>query len=57
MTPFGGHATLVRAPDALRAAVEVFQPLPPALVALTRRVKAAFDPDGLFNRGRMYAGI
>jgi glycolate oxidase FAD binding subunit len=57
LSPFGGHATLVRAPDALRAAVEVFQPLPPALVALTRRVKAAFDPDGLFNRGRMYAGI
>ena len=55
--PLGGHATLVRAPDALRAAVDVFQPQPPALVALTRRVKAAFDPDGVFNHGRMYAGI
>ena len=53
----GGHATLVRAPDALRAAVDVFPPQPPALVALTRRVKAAFDPDGVFNPGRMYAGI
>jgi glycolate oxidase FAD binding subunit len=57
LAPFGGHATLVRAPDALRAAVDVFPPQPPALVALTRRVKAAFDPDGVFNRGRMYAGI
>ncbi len=57
LAPFGGHATLVRAPDALRAAVDVFQPQPPALAALTRRVKAAFDPDGLINRGRMYAGI
>ena len=57
LAPFGGHATLARAPDALRAAVDVFAPPPPALVALTRRVKAAFDPDGLFNRGRMYAGI
>jgi glycolate oxidase FAD binding subunit len=57
LSPLGGHATLVRAPDALRAAVDVFQPQPPALVALTRRVKAAFDPDGLLNRGRMYAGV
>jgi len=57
LSPLGGHATLVRAPDALRAAVDVFPPQPPAIVALTRRVKAAFDPDGLFNRGRMYAGI
>ncbi len=57
LAPSGGHATLVRAPDALRAAVDVFQPQPPALVALTRRVKAAFDPDGVFNPGRMYAGM
>ena len=53
----GGHATLMRAPSALRAAVDVFTPLSPPLAALTQRVKAAFDPDGLFNRGRMYAGI
>jgi glycolate oxidase FAD binding subunit len=55
--PSGSHATLVRAPDELRAAVDVFPPQPPALVALTRRVKAAFDPDGVFNPGHMYAGI
>jgi glycolate oxidase FAD binding subunit len=57
LAPLGGHATLVRAPAALRAAVDVFQPQPPALMALTGRVKAAFDPDGVFNHGRMYAGI
>jgi glycolate oxidase FAD binding subunit len=57
LAPLGGHATLVRAPDAMRAAVDVFQTQPPPLVALTQRVKAAFDPDGVFNRGRMYAGI
>jgi len=53
----GGHATLVRAPIAIRAAVEVFQPQEPALAALTRRVKESFDPLGRFNPGRMYPGV
>lgn len=49
----GGHATLIRASDAVRAAVPVFQPQPSALVALAARVKESFDPKGLFNPGRM----
>jgi glycolate dehydrogenase FAD-binding subunit len=49
----GGHATLIRAPDQVRAAVPVFQPLSPALAALSGRVKESFDPRGLFNPGRM----
>ncbi|HVU19704.1 MAG TPA: FAD-binding protein [Rhizomicrobium sp.] len=32
-------------------------PEPPARAALTRAVKAAFDPLGIFNPGRMYEGI
>lgn len=52
-----GHATLVRAPDDLRASVDVFQPLPDALMALTRRVKDGFDPRGILSPGRMYAGV
>lgn len=57
LAPLGGHATLMRAPDALRASVDVFEPLTPTLARLTKGVKASFDPDGLFNAGRMYAGI
>jgi len=57
MAASGGHATLLRAPDALRAAVSVFEPQPPALAALTRRVKDAFDPKRILNRGRMYADV
>ncbi len=53
----GGHATLVRAPVALRAAVDVFQPQDGALAALTRRVKESFDPLGRFNPGRMYRDV
>ena len=53
----GGHATLIRAPAEVRAAVDVFQPLSPALMQLTAGIKAAFDPAGILNPGRMYAGI
>ena len=57
LAPHGGHATLVRAPAEVRRQAEVFEPLGPALHAITARVKTSFDPDGLFNPGRMYAGI
>ena len=53
----GGHATLIRAPAAIRAAVPVFQPQDKALAALTRRVKESFDPKGVFGPGRMWAGV
>ena len=48
-----GHATLIRAPEGVRAAVDVFQPQAPALAALSARVKDSFDPRRLFNPGRM----
>lgn len=52
----GGHATLVRASPAIRAATSVFEPQAPELAGLARRVKDAFDPKGVLNPGRMYAG-
>ncbi len=54
---FGGHATLIRAERATRAIVDVFQPLDPPLMALTARLKAACDPAGILNPGRMYPEI
>ena len=53
----GGHAALVRAPESVRASVPVFGPLDGPLDALTRRVKASFDPNGVLNPGRMREGI
>ena len=50
-----GHATLIRAPAEVRASVAVFEPEPPALAVLTRRVKASFDPLNLLNPGRLFA--
>jgi glycolate dehydrogenase FAD-binding subunit len=52
----GGQAMLVRAPAAVRAAVPVFEPQAEALAGLTRRVKQSFDPEGVLNPGRMWAG-
>lgn len=52
-----GHATLMRASDALRATLDVFQPQDAALMKLTAGIKASFDPDGVLNPGRMYAGL
>jgi glycolate oxidase FAD binding subunit len=50
----GGHATLYRG---ARGNEAVFTPLPDGLLALHRRLKAAFDPAGVFNPGRMYEGL
>jgi glycolate oxidase FAD binding subunit len=53
----GGHATLVRAPDNIRLSVPVFEPQPEGVMALSRRLKETFDPEGILNPGRMYAGM
>jgi glycolate oxidase FAD binding subunit len=47
----GGHATLFRSESARE---RVFDALDPVLMGLHRRLKAAFDPEGLFNPGRLY---
>jgi glycolate oxidase FAD binding subunit len=51
-----GHATLIKGPPALRCAVPVFEPQPPALAALAARVKLGFDPHRILNPGRMVEG-
>jgi len=52
----GGHATLFRAPDEVRRRVPVFEPAAAPIAALSRRIKDAFDPGHVLNRGRMAAG-
>ena len=47
----GGHATLFRAADKSAGA---FHPLKPAILKIHKRLKAAFDPAGILNPGRMY---
>jgi len=50
----GGHATLFRGAG---PGDEVFQPLAPAMLALHQRLKAALDPAGVLNPGRMYGAL
>lgn len=47
----GGHATLFRAQDKSAGA---FHPPAPAVARIHERLKANFDPAGIFNPGRMY---
>ena len=46
-----GHATLFRGGD---KSVGVFQALAPALMKIHKELKREFDPQGIFNCGRMY---
>ena len=50
-TANGGHATLFRAGD---KSAGVLHPLTATLQTLHQRLKAAFDPHGILNRGRLY---
>jgi glycolate oxidase FAD binding subunit len=47
----------MRAADAVRARLAVFEPETPARATLTRAVKAAFDGKHVLNPGRMFEGI
>jgi glycolate oxidase FAD binding subunit len=51
----GGHATRWRALDADRG--DVFAPLAAPLDRIHRELKASFDPDGVFNLGRLVTGL
>jgi len=49
----GGHATLIRGPANLRAAIPVFHPQHGPVAALSERLRKQFDPKEILNPGRM----
>lgn len=53
----GGFAQLIRDAGNTRSLVPPFQPLPSSQLALHKRIKAAFDPKGILNPGRMHHAI
>lgn len=48
----GGHAMLIRAPEALRRSIPTQHPLAPGVAALTQRVKDGFDPAAILDPER-----
>jgi glycolate oxidase FAD binding subunit len=50
----GGHATLFRGGDRSQ---DIFSPLAPGLLAIHQRLRAEFDPGGIFDAGRMYRAL
>jgi len=50
----GGQVSLFRGGD---RAEEVFQDQPAALKRIQTRLKQSFDPDGIFNSGRLYSWL
>jgi glycolate oxidase FAD binding subunit len=50
----GGHAVRFRGGD---RQAEVFAPLAAPQLAIHRELKRSFDPEGIFNRGRLYADL
>jgi glycolate oxidase FAD binding subunit len=53
LAAIGGHATLLRADEGTRRAVDVFHPQAKGVAALAERVRQSFDPKSIFNRGRL----
>ncbi|MFT9442108.1 MAG: FAD-binding protein [Acetobacter papayae] len=49
----GARAMILRAPDAIRSQFGAFPPVAAGVAALEQRTRAAFDPAGIFNPGRM----
>lgn len=53
----GGHATLMRASEQVRAVTPAFEPQPDAVAALSARVKQKLDPAGIFSPGKMAGAL
>ena len=56
LTALGGFLVVMEAPEALRAALDVWGPMP-AEVTWMRQIRSAFDPKAILNPGRFIDAI
>lgn len=54
---YGGHAQRYPLADGSEVTTDIFQPLPPAMLKIHRRLKQAFDPENILNPGRLYTDL
>ncbi len=57
LAEFEADSMLMRAPRQVRENIEVFHPLAYTKMKIVQALKNAFDPAGVLNPGRMYAGV
>jgi glycolate oxidase FAD binding subunit len=57
LAEFEADSMLMRAPRSVRSSIEVFHPLSFTKMKIVQALKNAFDPAGVLNPGRMYAGV
>jgi len=53
----GGALVVERAPAAAKPALDVWGPVAPEALAIMKRLKREFDPDGVLNPGRFVGGL
>lgn len=53
----GGSLVVERAPRAIKPALDVWGPVAPETLAIMRRLKGEFDPQGILNPGRFVGGL
>ena len=53
ISPFSGHATLIRGSEETRAKIASFHPESAPVAALSAGIRARFDPKGILNPGLM----
>ncbi|RCW45296.1 glycolate oxidase FAD binding subunit [Halopolyspora algeriensis] len=56
-TEYGGHAVVLRAPEAVRATVDPWGPIAEGELTLMHRTKDQFDPEHRLSPGRFVGGI
>ena len=51
-----GYTTIIKIDDSLKSSIDIFK-LDPVKYKISEKLKQSFDPNRIFNPGKMYSGI